>query len=133
LDAFYLTPEYHAVYTLLTKTGLTLSREQTIDLICEGEWKPLCDLTHQQRTALDLTPDRKRAFLLDYLNNHSKLAAKFFLDTDQDFASKRLDDTQILTILDLYPDKSSALETFAKELLASPRTDAVWKRAASLL
>jgi hypothetical protein len=130
LDAFYLSSEYHAVHTLLTKTGIPISREQTIQLICEGEWKSLSDLTERQRISLELTPDRRRLFLLDTLDHHSKLAAKILLDADSDFVSKRLDDFQILAILDLYPDKTPFLETFAKELLASPRTDAVRKRAA---
>ncbi|MBS0604957.1 MAG: LysM peptidoglycan-binding domain-containing protein [Verrucomicrobia bacterium] len=133
LDSFYLSPEYHAAYTLLTKSGLNLTREQVVDLIAEGDWKTLSDLSAQQRTAMDLTPDRRRAFLVDYLNNHSRIAAKLLLDTDFEFVSKRLDDGQILTLLDLYTDKTSFLQNFAKELLASPRTDAVWKRAASLL
>jgi hypothetical protein len=133
LDAFYLSPEYHAAYTLLMKTGVNISREHTIELICEGEWKSLSDLTQQQRLSLELTPDRRRLFLFDYLHNHSKLAAKILLDTDPDFVSKRLDDSQILTILDLYPGQSPILENFAKELLASPRTDAVWRRAAAIL
>jgi hypothetical protein len=133
LDTFYLSPEYRAVDTLLTKTGIHISREQIIDLICSGEWKILFDFTQQQRVFLDLSPDRRRLLLLEYLNHHSKLAAKILLDADRDFISKRLDDAQILTILDLYPDKSPVLENCAKELLASPRTDAVRKRAASIL
>ncbi|MGC1879160.1 MAG: LysM peptidoglycan-binding domain-containing protein [Rhabdochlamydiaceae bacterium] len=133
LDTFYLSPEYHAVYTLLTKTGIDISREQIIDLISESEWKSLSDLNQRQRTELDLTPDRRRLFLLDSLQNHSKLAAKILLDTDADFISKHFDDAQILTLLDLYPDKTPILATFSKELLSSPRTDPLRKRAATLL
>ena len=36
-----LSSEYHAAYTLLTKTGLNFTREQTIDLIIEGIGKSL--------------------------------------------------------------------------------------------
>ncbi len=133
LDAFFLSPEYHAVSTLLTRTNISLSREHIIELICEGDWKSLFHLTEQQRMSLDLTPDRRRLFLLDYLSNQSKIAAKIFLESDLDFVSKRLDDSQILTLLDLYPDNNASLESLAKELLTSPRTDAVRKRAASLL
>ena len=133
LDSFYLSPEYHTLFTLLSKTGPAITREQVIDLLCEGEWKTLSDLTQQQRLALDLSVDRRRALLLDYLKSHSKCAAKLLLASDADFVSKRLEDSQILTLLDLYPDKSPALENFAKELIASPRTDAVWKRAATIL
>lgn len=64
LDTFYLTPEYHAVSTLFSKSGLNLSREQIVELICEGEWTSISSFTAQQRTALDLSPDRRRAFLV---------------------------------------------------------------------
>jgi len=132
-DAFYLSPEYHAVYTLLTKSGLTLTHERVLDLIVQGDWKILSDLATQQRAALELTPDHRRIFLTHYLSHHSPLAAQLLLDNDPDFVSKRLDDNQILILLDLYTDKTPALHAFAKELLTSPRTDAVLKRAASLL
>ncbi len=68
LDAFTLSPEFHAAHTLLTKTGLNLTREQAVDLIAEGEWNTLSELS----LPIDLTPDRRRLFLLDYLNNHSE-------------------------------------------------------------
>ncbi len=133
LDSFTLSPEFHAAYTLLTKTGLTLTQEQVVDLITEGEWNTLSELSLQQRTVMDLNPERRRLFLLDHLSNHSKIAAKLLLDSDLEFVSKRLNDSQILTLLDLYTDKTLPLENFAKELLSSPRTGAVWRRAASLL
>jgi hypothetical protein len=133
LDAFYLSSEYHAASTLLSKTGLTLTKEELIDLILEGEWKTLTDLAQQQRTAMDLTPDRRRLFLLSYLGHHSKIAAKLLLENDLEFISRRLDDGQVLNLLDLYSEKTPALEQFAKQLLASPRTDPVLKRAGALL
>jgi hypothetical protein len=133
LDSFYLTPEYHAAHTLLTKAGLNLTREQVIDLLVEGEWAPLADLVARQRTALDLSPDFRRAFLVGYLNNRSAVAARLLLENDTEFTLRRLDDGQILNLLDLCTEKSPVLEGFAKELLASLRTDTVRKRAASLL
>lgn len=133
LDAFYLSSEYHAAHTLLTKTGINVTREQTVDLICEGEWKSVADLAAQQRAALDLTPDRRRLFLLDYLSRHSRFAAIILLETDPEFVLKRLGDEQILTLLDLYPSKNPLLDNVAKELLASPRTDAVRRHAAAIL
>jgi LysM repeat protein len=133
LEAFYLCPEYHAVYTLLTKSGLGITREQVVDLIAEGDWKILSDLSSQQRIAMDLTPERRRTFLTDYLSSHSRTAAKLLLETDLEFISRRFDDAQILALLDLYSEKTPFLTHFAKQLLVSPRTDAVWRRAASIL
>lgn len=133
LDAFCLSAEYAAAQTLLSKTGLPLNREEIAALIAEGEWKTLSDLVRQQRIAMDLTPDRRRSFLVEYLDNRSTIAARLLLEGDLEFVSRRLGDSQILTLLDLYTQKTTQLESFAKELLASPRTDAVCRRAAALL
>lgn len=133
IESFCLSSEYDAVYTLFSKTALPLSCECLIDLLCEGEWKILADLTLSQRQALDLSLDRRRALLLAYLDCRSKTAAKLLLETDFEFLLKRCDDAQILTLLDLYEEKYPHLETCAKALLISPRTDAIWKRAAAIL
>lgn len=133
LAAFYLSAEYHGVYTLLTKSGLNLTGAQVIDLIIEGDWQQLTALNAEQRIELNLSPDKRRAFLLGYIKHHSKKAAQLLMENDLDFIAKRCNDTQILTLLDLYAEHSPALEQFAKELLTSPRTEAVCKKAASLL
>ncbi len=71
--------------------------------------------------------------LLAYLNCHSKTAAKLLLETDLEFVLKRCDDSQILTLFDVYEEKSTYLDHFAKALLTSPRTDTICKRAAMAL
>lgn len=133
LEAFYLSSEFHAVQTLFTKSGLPLSFEKLIDLICQGDWEVLADLATSQKQALDLSVQRRRVFLLHYLDHHSPLAAELLLRTDREYAVKHLSDTHILTLLDVLHEKTSELEIFAKELLLSPRTDAVRKRAATTL
>lgn len=133
LDAFFLTSEFHAVFTLFQKTGSRFTSEQIAALLCEGDWKTLSTYALQQRMALDLSSDRRSAFLTDYLDLHSVTAAKWLLETGAEFASKRLSDAQVLALLDLHAEKSPLLETFCKELLSSPRTDAVCKRAAATL
>ena len=132
-EAFYLTSEYHATHTLLSRTGVDLSHEQLVDLIVEGEWKTLSELSLWQRTLVDLQPEHRRHLLIEYFNRHSKIAARLLLDSDPDFVLKRFDDAQILTLLDLYPEKTTHIQKFAKELLLSPRSDIVWKRAAAIL
>ncbi len=133
LEAFCLTPEFHAVHTLFSKTGLALSREKVVELLLEGEWKTLSQFAVEQRQALDLTPECRRAFLLTYLKDQSKLAAKLLVQTDSDFVAKRLDDNQILTVLDILHGQTAEFEGLAKELLVSPRIDAVRKKAAEAL
>lgn len=133
IEAFALSSEYHAVDILFAKTGLDLSRDQIIALIAEGRWSFLSQLCREQRSALDLSIEKRRSFLLQYLDHRSAVAAHLLLDHDPEFVCKRLGDSQILILLDLCEEKASALERIAKELLTAPRTDVVRSKAASLL
>lgn len=133
LEAFSLSSEFHAAHTLLTKSGLSIPFEKLVDLLCQGEWKTLADLASSQRAALDLSPERRRSLLLQYLEHHSPLAADLLIRHDHEFVLKYLDDAKILLMLDLIPIDTPELALLAKELLASPRTDAVWKKAAGVL
>ncbi len=131
--AFFLTQEYQAIETLLTKTGVNGTTEEIVDLIGEGDWQLLSDSVQKVRAEPSLAADHRRAFLLNYCSHRSKTAAKLLLASDLDFILKRLDDARVLALLELYPENDSLIERFAKDLIASPRTDAVWKRAALTL
>ena len=133
LEAFYLSNEFHAIQTLFTKSGLPLTFEKLIELLCQGEWKMVADFAAGQRQALDFSLDRRRSFLLPYLGCHSPIAAELLLRNDYEFVFKHLDDAHILIILDTLDIQTAELQTLAKELLTSPRTDAVWKKAVATL
>jgi LysM repeat protein len=133
IEAFCLSTEYQTAHTLFFKTGIPISAQSLIDVLCEGDWNIITAFTQAQRNALDLSLDRRRSFLLAYLHMHSKTAAKLLLETDGEWILKRCDDSEILTLFDLYEEKSDYLAHFAKALLAAPRTDTVYKRAAITL
>ncbi len=133
LESFYLSYEFHTVQTLFTKSGLNLTLEKVVELLCQGDWRMIADLSASQRQGLDLSSDRRRVFLLEYLSQHSPLAAELLLRNDHEFVIKHLNDTHILIILDTVNSHIPELEALAKELLSSPRTDAVWKKAAAVL
>ena len=133
LESFYLSYEFHTAQTLFTKSGLSLPFEKLVELLCQGDWKAVAELTASQRLALDLSPERRRSFLVQYLDQHSPLAAELLLRYDHEFVVKHLDDTHILIIFDILSSPTPELQTLAKELLTSPRTDAVWKKAAATL
>jgi LysM repeat protein len=130
LEAFYLTPEFHSFFTLFTRSGLALDKEQLVQMLADGEWKILHDFTEQQKQAQDLSAHRRRSLLLAYLNYKSKVAAQLLLETDMEFALKRFDDAQVMLFLEILTDRTPQLETFAKDLLSSPRNDDVHKKAA---
>lgn len=134
LDAFYTTPEFHSIYTFLQKAGLPVERNTALVLMADGEWEPLREFCEQQRLAQDFSVDKRRSFLLSYLEKYrSKTAAHLLLHSDLDYVTKRLDDSSLVTFLDFIKDKSAPLEKVAKEILISPRGDEIRKISAGIL
>lgn len=131
IEAFYLTPHFHFIHTLFTKSGTFLKKEILIQLLTEGNWTLLNDVTQDLRKTADFTTDQRRAVLFRYLTENSKTAAAILVQTDPDFALKKLDDPQMLHLLDLLT--TYIPKFFAKELLASPRNDQIQKKAAAIL
>lgn len=130
IDAFSLTPEFHAVSTLFSRTGVPLSKELLSALLAEGEWETLHRFSEEQRQVQELSIDRRRTFLLSYFKGRSKIAAQILFQTDFEFVQKRFSDDQILELLEILDSRTPSLALFAKELLLSPRSDAVQKSAA---
>lgn len=133
VEAFSHTPECRAITTLFTKSGMQIDTEALIQMLTQGKWEVVENFYTQQRLLPDLTAKRRRTFILDYLTERSPLAARIFVEADAEFAATRLSDEQILLLFDLYPKQTTYLEAFAKQLLQSPRSDSVWKKASSKL
>jgi len=132
-DAFFLTPEFSAVETLFKRAEINVDKIELLNVIKEGSWPLLFRFAEQQKVAQDLSPAKRQRFLLDYIKMSSKSAAYLLLKTDGPFASKKLDDESVLAILNLIDCKTSEAEKFALDLLTNPRSDQVWKLAASRL
>jgi LysM repeat protein len=133
LEAFYLTPEFNAVLTLCQRTGINLPKEFLIEMLAQGDWKMLSQFTSEQKESMDLTPDRLKKFLLNYVKCRSTLAAKILLQWDREFILRRLDDRELVTFLDLFKESSEPLKDVLKELITSTRSDTIWQKAAEKL
>ena len=131
LETFYLTPEFHFTNLLFTKTGIALKKEYVAALLANGSWETLSETCQHLRMNSEFTPEERRRFLLQLTDEKSRLAAKVLLEADQDYCLQTLSDDQVLYLCELLGDKSTP--SFLKELLLSPRSDDIWKKAASLL
>lgn len=131
LDALSLTPQFYFTSTLFSKTGFPLRKEQIAALLASGTWEIAQEMTEQLRATSAFDPQRRRQLLIRLMAERSQLAAALLLQTDPSFTFKRFDDAQMLAFLDLLGPRTPA--PFAKALLASPRSDSVWKRAATIL
>lgn len=133
VQAFIVTPEFHALQVLFQKSETPQLVGSLIHLITEGPWELLDQFTKQQAQLFDLSVERRRSLLLSYLAIGSKTAASLLLATDFAFISKRLEDKGIIGMLSLLNEKSPDAERLCLELLRSPRSDAVWTSAANNL
>ncbi len=131
LEAFFHTSEFQMASLLFSRTGLPIEKEQLIEMLAQGDWAILQTFCEKQKLAQDLSLEARRTFLIAYLNCNAPLAAQLLLEADFEFTSKRMDDAELLKLFDLVNVNSPKLALLAKELLASPRSDAVWKRASS--
>jgi LysM domain len=132
LDTFCLSSEFLAVTTLFSRTGWNLSREDALRLVCEGNWSILERFATVQKYTQDFSLDRQRILLVEYLDVHSKTAARLFLAHDAEFAARRLKDEYVFTILEEGKEDPKAL-ALARALLCSMRSNRIYRYAASKL
>lgn len=133
LEAFFLTPEFTTLMTLFNRAGVPLPAEYVIDLIAQGDWSLVEQFTQEQKLSQDLSPLRLKNLLSNYIRCRSVLAAKILLEWDREFILKKFEDPDLMAFLDLFPQKTGSFEVFLKELITSPRSDVIWKKAAEKL
>jgi LysM repeat protein len=129
LEAFWITPPFHMLSTLFGRVRPETTKEELLGLVIEGEWRTLAEFAKQN---IDFSSQGCMDLLVQYLNMRSRVAAKLLLQVDPSYVLKRFDDHQIVVLLDL-SEKTRESEAFARSLLTSGRSDAVWKKGAEKL
>ncbi len=133
LEAFYLKPEFSAVMALFTRSGLALSKEQVVDLVMQGEWKNLKQFEQEQKAGQDLSNNRLKIFLTEYIRLRSPLAAKILLEWDENYILKRFDEQTLITFLALPLENNSTLEQILKKIVMTSHSELIQQKAAHKL
>lgn len=133
LEAFYLTPEFRMMAALFTRASVPLQKAGIVELLSQGDWKTLQEFNEAQKQAQDLSPERLKTLLLTYLKKRSVLAAQILVAWDREFVRLRLEDNDLILLLDLLVTNTPGFEMLLKELCFSPRTDVIWKKSAEKL
>src|SRR3989339_180084 len=134
LEAFYITPEFHHIQTLLQKSIPSIEKSALIDILKSGSWEKLRETAEKLRLLQCFDEETARDVLVAYaLGYKSKVAASALLQHQAEYLTKRLTDVQLLSFFDLDLDQKDSLESMAKELLLSPRSDLIRQKAAAFL
>jgi LysM repeat protein len=134
LEAFYCTAEFHSLSSLVQKRAPGLDPLILVHMLKEGSWDQLKKFSDRLRVLQCYTEDFFREFLVSYaLEMHSKIAAVLLIEQELDYAFHRLEDAQLMALLDLLKEKKEKIKPFALRLLTSSRSDDLRKKAADFL
>jgi LysM repeat protein len=134
LDAFYCTPEFHAIYSLLQKYISYLPKPLLVVMLKEGSWSLLERFADKLRVLQSYDVETYRECLVAYtMEGSSKIAADLLWRHEMDYVLKRFDDEQILTFLQIHKDQKEKAQFIAKEILVSLRSDTIRQKAAEIL
>lgn len=129
-EAFFMTPEFLAVEMLFNRSDAQMDKQLFLNILKEGNWETLHAFSEKQRMSQDLSGEQRAKFLADYMKLNSKIAAYTLLKFEPGYALKKLDDQGVILMMRLMDNKTVEAEKFAKAMLVSPRSDAVWQEAA---
>lgn len=133
IETFILTPEFWTVELLFNRSEQRVSKQEILTVLLEGNWPLLKQFVDQQRQVHDSSDARRQKFLLDYVKAGSSSAAALLFKAEWEFTVKKLNDQQVIAILQLMPEDLPEALSFAKEMLASPRSTNVWRQASEWL
>jgi len=131
VEAALLTPEFHFIHLLFTKTGLHLKKDHLITLLGQGKWETIQKTSQHLRAATNFTSEDRRDLLVKLTQEGSKVAAKVLLETDLNYCSKHFDNEEVYSLCTLLGDRTPA--PFLKEMITAARSEAVWQKAAAIL
>ncbi|MBS3905352.1 MAG: LysM peptidoglycan-binding domain-containing protein [Simkania sp.] len=132
-ETFCLSQEFLAISTLMHRSGFSLPKEELLEMLSQGNWRSIEQLYSQQKESQDLSVERGRSFLLQYLDQRSRKAACLLLKNDLEFTVRRLSDDQVLFVLDCADYKEKHAYALLKALLCSTRGERVFRIAAEKL
>jgi len=134
IETLAMTSEFWSMELLLNRGDApALTKTEIANLITEGNWEALTLFVEQQKSNHDLSDERRRLVLLEYVKLFSQSAAEFLVRLDKEYLLENIDEVQITSLLKLLVKKSEENETFAKQLLLRTHNDQVWRGAATLL
>lgn len=130
---FFLVPEFWTVEHLFSRAKTPPNQPELLKLLLEGDWIKLSAFSEEQRHINDTSDTRRISFLLEYVRANSSQACLLLLKNEEISWLRKLSDDDVIAILKNMPVSLPESESFAKEMLESPRSSKVWQQAASFL
>jgi len=129
-EAFALSDHFQLVDKLFTRSGNAIEKAELIALLKEGEWRYLDRFMRAQMKSVNLSRSMYEAFLFQYVNGGSSVAANHIIETNQELMLRHMDDKALLKLIKLLNKNCDKVELFLKRMIISVRSDDVRKESA---
>jgi LysM repeat protein len=120
-EAFLLTSEYSWIEKLFK--GTSVDKDNLLALLSEGEWGSISSLVERIKKQKEPFPEMRQRFLLTELANGSKQASAILLQSDYDFALKRLKDESVDQMVKTMTVSDPLTLKYLNAIAASPRSE----------
>ncbi|MCI5052399.1 MAG: LysM peptidoglycan-binding domain-containing protein [Simkaniaceae bacterium] len=127
-SAFYLTPQFTMIYTLLSRKS-ALSKEETLSMLLEGDYEILRQFVREQRIKPDLSEERRQLLLRSYLNESSQMAPYLLVRLEPKYALRRLDDDEMRRTIGALNYNALGVAPFLRSLIGSLRATPIQQAA----
>lgn len=132
-EAFYNTPEFYTFFTLINRGSKKLSKADVLALLLEGHWDLLEEFYKGQKRAQDMSLDKRRQLLLDYIAIGSVKATDVLIETDSDFILRYFEDKHLRVVLRQMSLSEPSAHFFLRRLLQEENRKELWAKAERLL
>ncbi len=129
LSYFCHSKEFILLERLFARTELPITKGTLLGMVREGGAQRFEDFYADQEQICDFSAPARQQLLINYMEGGSKTAAYLLLISDSEYALSHLEDSRIELMLDLLDVKTEEADHFVRQLVDSPRGDAVHKRA----
>lgn len=126
-EAFILTPEYSWIEKLFKDTSV--DKNSLVALLAEGEWGAVSSLVERVKKQKEPLPEMRQRYLLTELQNGSKQAGIILLQSDYDFALKRLKDESVDSMVKNMTVADPLTLKYLSAIAASPRSERTKQQA----
>jgi hypothetical protein len=130
--AFTMSPEFLAAFRLFGNDA-KVSQDELTELLLSGSFAELEQFVADQKKSADVSPEARQRFLMNYASHGSPQAAALLVKLERSFAETKVSDSQAMMLLGALETRPALCQEYALSLLESPRSDAVWKYATSML
>lgn len=130
---FFQNQDFIRLKLIFERSNLSMSHDQMLDLLLEGNWKQFQNVWHLEKTISKSYLELRRKILENYLANGSKIAAQILVEQDPLYVCQHLSDPLLEKLVSEIDSAKPTYMPFLLEVLASRHNEKIAKKVSACL